>query len=92
MGSLPPRHPGLVWVDPAKERDSLIVGKVPIAGVGLRVGMMVDQKLVHMSPTKARRMALAFEAPEAVEADLGWVAHALRECADEIEAAQAVKQ
>lgn len=89
---MPPRAEGLEFVplDPAD--NTLTVGKVPVAGVGMRVGIMCAGELVLMSPAKARRMALDFETPEAVKNELDWVAVALRECADEIEALTATKQ
>lgn len=89
---MPPRSAGLEMVplDPAD--NTLTVGKVPVAGAGLRVGLMCAGDLMLMSPAKARRMALDFETPEAVKHELDWVAFALREAADEIEALTATKQ
>lgn len=66
--------------------DGLTVGKVPVRGAGLRVGMQANGQLVLMSPAAARRMAKRFDSPDAVAADLGWVADALREAAAEIQA------
>jgi hypothetical protein len=87
---MPPREAGAVLVP--LDDDGLTVGKVPVAGVGLRVGMMTMGTLALMSPAKARRIARDFETPEAIAAELGWVAFALRQCADEIEGVEPTRQ
>jgi hypothetical protein len=87
---MPPRQDGLHWV-PAND-PGLTVGKVPVLGAGLRVGILCDGRLVHFSPAGARRHASDWETPEAKASDLEWVAEAMRQCADEIEALTATKQ
>jgi hypothetical protein len=86
---MPPRSDKLELI-PA-DQDGIVVGKVPVLGVGLRVGLLCAGKLVHMSPAAARRMAGHFETDEAKAVEMDWVAVALRECADELEAEGAVK-
>lgn len=72
--------------------DGLTVGKIPVVGVGLRVGLMTMGRLALMSPAKARRLARDFETPDAIAAELDWVAFALRQCADEIEGVEPTRQ
>jgi hypothetical protein len=87
--NMPPRQgAGLVPVDDG----GITVGKVLVAGVGVRIAMLCDGRLVHMSPAAARRLAADFDTAEALAHDLGWIAETLRECADEIDAATATKQ
>lgn len=87
---MPPRQTSLEFIP--IDDDGLTVGKVPVVGVGLRIGLMACGTLALMSPAKARRVAKEFEGTEATAAGLAWVAGALRECADEIEAEKATKQ
>ncbi len=92
MTALPPRNPGveLLALDP--EDSALTVGKCFVPGAGLRIGIMLQGKLIHMSPAGARRVAKSWETPQAKAAALDWVATALREAADEIDAEKSVKQ
>jgi hypothetical protein len=87
---MPPRREGVELV-PIDE-PGVTVGKCIIPGVGVRIGVMQNGALVHMSPAGARRMAAHFETAQCVAAGIAWIAQALRESADEVEAAQAVKQ
>lgn len=84
MSMMPPRSPHLEGI-PLND-TGLTVGKIPVRGTGLRVGMQTSGTLILMSPAKARRMAKQFDSQEARDAELDWVAAALRESADEIEA------
>jgi hypothetical protein len=90
MSAVQPRQsrPELISADD----PDLIVGKVTVPGAGVRVGLQCSGALAHMSPVGARRMAARFEDDEAKAAGLEWVAHALREAADEIEAQLETKQ
>ena len=90
MSDMPPRSDELEMIP--LDDDGLTVGKVTVAGAGLRVGLMACGTLALFSPAKARRIARDFEGPDSVAAGLGWVAQALREAADEIEAMTATKQ
>lgn len=89
---MPPRHAGLELLPVDPSDNTLTVGKVPVAGAGLRVGIMCAGQVVLLSPAAARRYAKEFETPLAAEHELDWVATALREAADEIQAMTATKQ
>jgi len=89
---MPTRSAGLELLPVDPNDSTLTVGKVPVLGVGLRVGLMCAGQVIQMSPAQARRMAKEFETPTAIEHELDWVAVALREAADEIEAETATKQ
>lgn len=88
--NMPPRHMGFELID--LDEPGIAVGKCFVPGAGLRIGLQLEGKLVHMSPAGARRMAADFDTPTAHGHDLGWVAEALRQSADEVEAARATKQ
>lgn len=81
---LPPRAEGLHGI-PLDDKG-VTVGKVPVRGVGLRVGLMGAGHAMLMSPAKARRWAAEWRRPEAVAVGLDWIATALEEAAGEIEA------
>ncbi|WP_231379106.1 hypothetical protein [Brevundimonas sp. BAL450] len=81
---MPPRAEGLHGL--GLNDDGITVGKVPVRGTGLRVGMQGGGVALIMSPAKARRVAKDWRRPEAVAAELDWIADALEEAADEIDA------
>lgn len=89
---MPPRREGLEFVTLHADDNTLTVGKVPVLGVGFRVGLTLAGQIILLSPWAARRFARDFETPQAVEHELDWVAVALREAADEIQAMTATKQ
>lgn len=87
--TLPPKQgPGLI--DP--NDGTVTVGVVVIPGVGPRIGLAGVGAFLHFSPAGARRMAHKWETPEAHAVNLEWVAEALREAADEVEALTATRQ
>ncbi|MET4683723.1 hypothetical protein [Brevundimonas faecalis] len=88
--TMPEKHQGLLGV-PLNDA-SITLGLIPVQGVGLRVGMKGAGHLILMSPAKARRMGKSFDQPEAQHADLDWIAGALREAADELDAMPLDKQ
>jgi hypothetical protein len=67
------------------------IGACVVLGAGWRVALLFEGQLISMSPAKARRLARGFETPEAAVAGVGWVADSLRQFADQVEAATAVK-
>lgn len=81
---MPPRAEGLEGVP--LDLDGVVIGKIPVRGVGLRVGMQGLGRLLLMSPAKARRFAKDWTRPEVVAAGMDWISRALIEAADEIEA------
>lgn len=81
---MPSRSPHLEAIP--LDDGGVTVGKIPVRGTGLRVGMQGSGTLILMSPAKARRMAQGFDNQTARDNDLGWIAVALREAAAEIEA------
>lgn len=82
--ALPPRSEGLEGIP--LDHQGVVVGKVPVRGVGFRVGLQGAGQALIMSPAKARRFAETWRSPEAVAAELDWIATALIEAADEIDA------
>lgn len=87
---LPPRSEGLEGIP--LDFDGVAIGKVPVRGVGFRVGMQGAGRALIMSPAEARRFAKSWRTPEAVAAELDWIADALVEAANEIDAVPAAEQ
>lgn len=87
---LPPRREGLEGIPLGQ--DGVTVGKVPVRGVGFRVGLQGAGRALIMSPAKARRFAQTWKTPEAIAAELDWIAEALVEAANEIDAIPADEQ
>ena len=87
---LPPREDGLEAVP--LNYQGVVVGKVPVRGVGFRVGLQGGGRALLMSPARARRFAKDWRSPQAVAAGLDWIATALVEAADEIDAIPADEQ
>jgi hypothetical protein len=82
---MPPRLPGLQYVEIDKTANEVIVGKCVVPGLGLRIGLAFAGQFVHMSPAGARQMAPDWEKPIAVNNGLDWIATALRQAADELD-------
>jgi len=90
MTSMPPRSAGLEGIP--LQHDGVVVGMVPVRGVGFRVGLQGAGQALIMSPAKARRMAPDWRSPEAKAAGLDWIADALEEAANDIDAMPAAEQ
>jgi hypothetical protein len=82
----PERIAGVIPWSPDPHGDTLLVGKCIVEGFGLRVGLSYGAMAMHMTPVEARALAAQFETPSAYAVELDWVAGALREAADEIDA------
>lgn len=90
MTSAPPRSPSLEGIP--LHHDGVVAGMVPVRGVGFRVGLQGAGQALIMSPAKTRRMVPSWRSPEAVAAGLGWIADALEEAADDIDAMPVAEQ
>ncbi len=90
MTSAPPRSTGLEGIP--LQHDGVVVGMVPVRGVGFRVGLQGGGHALIMSPSKARRMAPAWRSQEAKAAGLDWIADALEETARDIDAMTVAEQ
>lgn len=87
---MPPRAEGLHGIP--QDAEGVVVGKIPVRGIGLRVGLQGAGKTLVMTPARARRFAREFEQAEAVAAGLDWIGRALIEAADEIDATPHAEQ
>ncbi len=81
--SLPPRSDALETIP--VNHDGVVVGKIPVRGVGFRVGLSGAGKTLVMTPARARRFARDWRTDAARAAGLDWIAEALVEAADEID-------
>ncbi len=82
-GNLPPRSDALETIPVS--HDGVVVGKVPVRGIGFRVGLSGAGKTLVMTPARARRFAAEWRSDAARAVGLDWIADALVEAADEID-------
>jgi hypothetical protein len=67
-------------------------GVVFVTGIGARVGVMLEGNVTFMDAAAARELAPSFETSTALAHGLGWLAEALRESAENLDALTATKQ
>lgn len=85
---MPKRREGLELVELDPTSTDVVVGKCIVPGPGLRIGLTFGATFLHFSPAGARRVARGFETEFAKANGLDWIAVALREAADELDAAR----
>ena len=89
-GNLPPRSDALETIP--VDHDGVVVGKIPVRGIGFRVGLSGAGKTLVMTPARAHRFARDWQTDAAREAGLDWIADALIEAANEIDSVPVEEQ